>query len=83
MYCSQHIQNPIGLTLHDSQVDNSFLPLLWNEYFPQPLPGVYIFVKRHDKGHNGFALLIKVIYTDNDMVSQFTSAVKVMVNFVL
>ena len=45
----------------DSQVDDSFLPLLWDESFPQPPPGVYIFVKRHIKGHNNFALRIKVI----------------------
>lgn len=47
--------------IRDSQVDDSFLPLLWDESFPHPPPGVYIFVKRRDKGHNNFALRIKVI----------------------
>ena len=31
--------------IRHSQVDDSFLPLLWDESFPQPPPGVYIFVK--------------------------------------
>jgi len=45
--------------IRDSQVDDSFLPLLCDESFPQPPPGVYIVVKCHI-GHNNSALRSKV-----------------------